>query len=88
MYADTVIADKLVHKPHFILGLLVVAGVLFFLFNITESFLGHILSPVIGDPASSGLYGRFVVALLSLCCRFYGGIIAGCQYRHHRLFPS
>ena len=64
MYADTVVQDKLVHKPVFALGLLVAFTALFFLFNFTESVFGHMLSPVIGDPKTSGLYGRFVVAFM------------------------
>ena len=64
MYADTVVQDKLVHKPVFALGMLAVFTALFFLFNFTESIFGHFLSPVIGDPKTSGLYGRFVVAFM------------------------
>ncbi|MEE9303468.1 MAG: amino acid ABC transporter permease [Thiotrichaceae bacterium] len=64
MYADTVVQDKLVHKPVFALGLLVVFTALFFLFNFTESLFGHFLSPVIGDPKTAGLYGRFVIAFM------------------------
>lgn len=64
MFADTVVQDKLVHKPVFALGMLVVFTALFFLFNVTESIFGHFLTPVIGDPKTSGLYGRFVVAFM------------------------
>ena len=68
MYADTVIEDKLVHKPNFIVMMFAAAFVGFFLFNFTETIFGHFMSPVIGDPAQSGMFGRtavaFVLALL------------------------
>ncbi len=64
MYVDTVIPDKLIHKPVFIAGLLAVAFLAFFAFNLTDTMFGEFLRPVIGEPETSGLYGRFAVALV------------------------
>ncbi|MGI9413297.1 MAG: amino acid ABC transporter permease [Hyphomicrobiales bacterium] len=64
MYADTVVEDKLVHKPRFIALVFAITFALFFAFNLTDSMFGLFLEPVIGDPKTSGLHGRFAVALV------------------------
>ncbi|MCF6247721.1 MAG: amino acid ABC transporter permease [Desulfobacula sp.] len=64
MYKDTVIDKKLVHQPKFIGVFFGVWFVTFFVFDLGGSIFGQFLAPVIGDPATSGLYGRFVVAFV------------------------
>ncbi|MEN8243394.1 MAG: amino acid ABC transporter permease [Thermodesulfobacteriota bacterium] len=64
MYTDTVIEEKLVHKPKFLGIFLGVVFVILFALNLADTIFGHFLTPVIGDPAQSGLYGRFAVALV------------------------
>ncbi len=64
MYADTVIGDKLIRKPGFLLGLLAIAFLAFFTFNMADTIIGEFLRPVIGEPRESGLFGRSAVALV------------------------
>ena len=73
MYADTVIEDKLIRKPKFIVGLLMVTFLAFFAFDLAESIFGELLRPVIGAPEESGLFGRFAVALV-LTILFVGNL--------------
>ncbi len=63
-YSDTVDAAKLVHKPWFAAVVFAVAFALFFSFDLTGSIFGELMAPAIGNPADSGLYGRFAVALV------------------------
>ncbi len=63
MYADTVIRDKLVHNPKFLLILGSCVFALFFAFNLTDTVIGEFLRPAIGDPKTSGYFGRFATAL-------------------------
>lgn len=74
MYADTVIQDKLIHKPKFIFIFIAIAFAIFFALNLTDTLFGHFMRPVIGDPATSGLYGRFAVSLV-LALLFVGNLI-------------
>lgn len=64
LYSDTVETSKLVHKPWFAAVVFAVVFGLFFSLDLTGSILGDIMRPVIGEPAQSGLYGRFVVAFV------------------------
>ena len=73
MYADTVIEDKLIRKPTFVIGLFVAIFLVFFLFNLGDSIIGEFLRPVIGEPKESGLFGRFAVALV-LAVLFVGNL--------------
>ncbi len=63
MYADTVIEDKLVHNPKFLLILGSCIFALLFAFNLTDTVIGEFLRPAIGDPKTSGYFGRFATAL-------------------------
>ncbi|VAW00270.1 ABC transporter, permease protein (cluster 3, basic aa/glutamine/opines) [hydrothermal vent metagenome] len=63
LYADTVEQDKLVHKPWFLACLFGAVFLVFFAFNLTGTIFGEFMRPVIGDPAQSGIYGRFAVAV-------------------------
>ena len=64
MFVDTVVEDKALHKPVFLIGLSVTVLVFFFAFNFTNTIFGEFLSPVIGNPEESGLFGRFVVSFV------------------------
>ncbi len=62
LYPDTVESEVLVHKPWFVATLFAAVLVVFLLFNLTGTSLGELMRPVIGDPGTSGLYGRFAIA--------------------------
>jgi len=64
LHADTVEQDKLVHKPWFFACILAVAFLCFLAFNMADTIFGEFLRPVIGEPAESGFFGRFAVALV------------------------
>ena len=64
MFVDTVAEDKALHKPVFLIGLSVTVLAFFFAFNFTNTIFGEFLSPVIGNPEESGLFGRFVVSFV------------------------
>ena len=64
MFVDTVVEDKVLHKPAFLIGLSVTVLAIFFAFNFTNTIFGEFLSPVIGNPEESGLFGRFVVSFV------------------------
>ncbi len=62
LYPDTVESEILVHKPWFVATLFAAVLVIFLVFNLTGTSFGELMRPVIGDPATSGLYGRFAIA--------------------------
>ena len=64
MFVDTVVEDKALHKPAFLIGLSVTVLAFFFAFNFTNTIFGEFLSPVIGNPEESGLFGRLVVSFV------------------------
>jgi len=64
MFVDTVVEDKALHKPAFLIGLSLTVLAIFFAFNFTNTIFGEFLSPVIGNPEESGLFGRFVVSFV------------------------
>ena len=64
MYVDTVTEDKSLQKPAFLIGLFVVVLAFFFVFNLTDTFFGEFLRPVIGEPKESGFFGRFAVSVV------------------------
>ena len=64
MFVDTVVEDKALHKPVFLIGLSVTVLAFFFALNFTNTIFGEFLSPVIGNPEESGLFGRFVVSFV------------------------
>ncbi|RWB36197.1 MAG: amino acid ABC transporter permease [Mesorhizobium sp.] len=64
LYQDTVEAEVLVHKPWFIAAVFAVVLAVFLAFNITDTTVGELMRPVIGDPLKSGLYGRFAIAFM------------------------
>lgn len=62
MIQDTVTEELLLRKPRFVFIVFAVAGIAFFIIDPSQSAVGHFLAPVIGDPAESGFYGRFVTS--------------------------
>lgn len=64
LYPDTVESEVLVHKPWFIAGMFTVVLALFLAVDLAGTAMGELMRPVIGDPATSGLYGRFVIAFV------------------------
>ena len=64
MYVDTVTEDKALHKPVFLIGLFVAVLAFFFVFNLTDTFFGEFLRPVIGEPKESGFFGRLAVSIV------------------------
>ncbi|AYG76835.1 amino acid ABC transporter permease [Rhizobium sp. CCGE532] len=64
LYQDTVESEVLVHKPWFVASIFALVLACFFAFNLTGTAMGDLMRPVIGDPAQSGLCGRFAIAFL------------------------
>ena len=48
----------------FLIGLFVAVLTFFFVFNLTDSFFGEFLRPVIGEPKESGFFGRLAVSIV------------------------
>jgi len=59
---DTVTEEQLLRKPRFVLILFALTCIAFMIIDPSQSAMGHFLAPVIGDPAESGFYGRFVTS--------------------------
>ena len=74
MFVDTVIEDKALHKPVFLIGLSIAVLAIFFAFNFTNTIFGEFLSPVIGNPKESGFFGRLVVSFV-LTILFVGNLL-------------
>ena len=74
MFVDTVVEDKALHKPAFLIGLSIAVLVIFFAFNFTNTIFGEFLSPVIGNPKESGFFGRLVVSFV-LTILFVGNLL-------------
>ena len=64
MIQDTVTEDVLLRKPKFIAFLSATILLCFLIFDPSESIMGHLLEPALGDPEQSGLYGRFVTSFM------------------------
>ena len=64
MFVDTVVEDKVLHKPAFLGGLSLTVLAIFFAFNFTNTIFGEFLSPVIGNPEESGFFGRLAVSFV------------------------
>ena len=74
MFVDTVVEDKALHKPAFLIGLSVTVLAIFFAFNFTNTIFGEFLSPVIGNPEESGFFGRLAVSFV-LTILFVGNLL-------------
>ena len=74
MFVDTVVEDKALHKPAFLIILSVAVLAIFFAFNFTNTIFGEFLSPVIGNPKESGFFGRLVVSFV-LTILFVGNLL-------------
>ena len=64
LYSDTVEADPLVRRPSFLVLLLFSVVVLFSLIDLTETVFGDFMRPVIGDPETSGWFGRVSISFV------------------------
>ena len=64
MIQDTVTEALLLRKPRFVITVLVVVFIGFFIGDPSQSTMGHLMAPVIGDSAESGAYGRFATSLV------------------------
>lgn len=64
MIQDTVTDDIQLQKPRVIVLVFAVILVGFFIFDPSESMMGHLLEPALGDPEKSGFYGRFVTSFM------------------------
>lgn len=62
MYQDTVVEDKRLHNPTFLVGLFLGIFALAFYFDFSKTFIGELLTTVTGPTEDSGSYGRFVTA--------------------------
>lgn len=62
MIQDTVTEELLLRKPRFVFIVFILACIGFIIIDPSQSTVGHFLAPVIGDPAESGYYGRFVTS--------------------------
>ena len=65
MIQDTVTEDIIMRKPKFIAFLFTIIFICFFIFDPSQSIMGHLLEPALGDPEKSGFYGRCVTASMS-----------------------
>ena len=65
MIQDTVTEDIIMRKPKFIAFLFTTIFICFFIFDPSQSIVGHRLEPALGDPETSGFYGRCVTASMS-----------------------
>lgn len=74
MYSDTVTGDKLVTRPGFLLACFAISSVFFFFVGLGDSFFGHLLAPVAGDPEASGAFGDLAVAV-TLAVLFTANIV-------------
>ena len=64
MIQDTVTEDILLRKPRFIGLLFAIILLVFVIFDPSQSLMGSLLEPALGDPAQSGFYGRLVTSLM------------------------
>jgi polar amino acid transport system permease protein len=64
MHIDTVVGDRLVHKPKFLAALFVAAFAVFFAINVSDTSLGISLASLIGNPVAGVAYGRGIIALI------------------------
>ena len=75
MIQDTVTEALLLRNPRFVLILFTLVCVIFMLLDPSQSAVGYFLAPVVGDPAESGFYGRFVTSF-TLALLFIFNLIA------------
>ena len=74
MYDKTVARENQATRPAFLLPCFALSFGLFFALGLGEGFFGELLAPAIGEPAQSGLYGDFAVAI-TLALLFTGNIV-------------
>ncbi|ESW94410.1 amino acid ABC transporter permease [Mesorhizobium sp. LSJC268A00] len=64
IYQDTVDSDVLVHNPWFIGSVFAFVLAVVLMINLTGTFMGELIRPVIGDPLEAGFYGRLAIAFV------------------------
>lgn len=64
MIQDTVTDDIQLQKPRVIALVFAVILAGFFIFDPSQSMMGHLLEPALGDPEKSGFYGRFATSFM------------------------
>lgn len=64
MHTDTVIQEKQVTRPAFLVPCFALFFAIFFYVGLGDSQFAQLLKPVIGPPESSGLHGDFAVAVV------------------------
>lgn len=64
MIQDTVTDDVLLRKPQFVAYLFAICFIGFFIFDPSQSMMGSLLEPALGDPEKSGLYGRIATSFM------------------------
>lgn len=64
LYPDTVETEVLVHRPSFVASMFALVLVIFLIPNLSGTSFAELLRPIIGDPPTSGFYGRFAMAFV------------------------
>ncbi|MCK7615949.1 amino acid ABC transporter permease [Roseibium sediminicola] len=64
LYVDTVVAERLVHRPRFIVAMVVVVSLALLTFNLNDTVFAEILRPIIGAPDQAGWFGRLSIAFI------------------------
>ncbi|MER9312941.1 amino acid ABC transporter permease [Mesorhizobium australicum] len=64
LYSDTVESELLVHKPWFVAAMFALVFVFTFMLNLTDTAMGELMRPVIGNPLQSGVYGRSAISFV------------------------
>ncbi|MBT1159879.1 amino acid ABC transporter permease [Aminobacter anthyllidis] len=64
LYNDTVDSEALVHRPWFVAIVFAVVMAICSAINFTDTWMGELMRAVIGEPLTSGLYGRFATGLV------------------------
>jgi polar amino acid transport system permease protein len=61
---DTVTDEVLLRKPKFIAFLFSIILLCFFIIDPSQSIMGELLEPALGDPEKSGIYGHFITSFM------------------------
>ena len=64
MIQDTVTDEVLLRKPKFIAFLFSIILLCFFIIDPSQSIMGELLEPALGDPEKSGIYGHFITSFM------------------------
>ncbi len=64
IYSDTVVSEKLIHKPFFILAMFVTVFLMLLSFSLGETTFAKFFEPITGSAEVNPLYSDFVVAFV------------------------